>query len=1028
MHRDTSRLESLLTQSAEKTPFAPAIAEWAGDRWIEIDFQTLMLQAKQFSEQLTVTKINPGERIVLLSGNSIQTVVALFGIWIAKATAVLIDPGLPESARVDQLTIADARWIISIAHNRLELQKNKIESTTFLEDCSPDIATLIFTSGTTGDYKAVMLSHANYSYLVPFYRHLAFAKNNCSLSVLPLFHIAGLFCGVLEPLLLGSQIIFFHTVSVDALQAAFLQYRPTVLIGVPRLFELLDQKIQVEMSKKGFFARILCYLTYFLHRFCHINMGKLFFGKIHRQFGGRLKKMLCGSATLSPILQKKFLTYGFEMLLSYGLTETCGPITLGTFAYRWRAGNVGPCIEKKDLMLIEDEIVYKGPALMTGYFRDDVATKQVIQNGYFHTNDLGKLDRFGNLTITGRKKELIVFSDGTKAMPEQIEKYYAQIAGIKEFCVFSIIENQKARAILAFAPEENSDVASIKQKILIRASQLKSPYRISAVFVVDVIPRSNTLKVKRHVLVEKYHASDSCQNQSRNPLNLSPEIENIIKCFKSIMPDKKDDITAEITFAELGIDSLLASQLSEALHHQYRIEINPSLFWFVSSIRELHNLLLSEISPQNMPVINKNYFSDKIAIIAVDCVFPGAPDFNTYWKNSINGKDTITEVPISRWNNKAYYDAYRLAPGKINSPYGGFIALPDHFPAEDFGIKPRIADSMDPRQKILLMQTKRLLRNHDLHGSHTGFFLGTAFPDFMIQAAKQHLPNDINPYSGIGMAEFSLVSRVAYHFGLEGPAILINTACSSSLVAVHQAVRALQAGDCDTAIAGGINLLLSPDISVCLTKGGFLSPDGRCKTFDAEANGYVRSEGCGLVLLKRYEEAVRDNDPILSVILGSSVNQDGASNGITAPNGKSQINCYRTALNEAGLSADKINYIEAHGSGTALGDAIEMKSIQTVYDREKNNPLYVGAVKSSIGHCEAAAGIAGLIKTIGVLQHQHIPLNLHYQKPNPAIDFSHSAVILPNKTLSKNITYAAVSSFGIAGTNAHVVVSVSARL
>src|SRR3990167_3308758 len=342
---------------------------------------------------------------------------------------------------------------------------------------------------------------------------------------------------------------------------------------------------------------------------------------------------------------------------------------------------------------------------------------------------------------------------------------------------------------------------------------------------------------------------------------------------------------------------------------------------------------------------------------------------------------------------------------------------------------------MDPQQKILLMRVKNLLSYDSKNTveswrySNTGLFIGAGFSDFMIQVA-QSVPNDkINPYTGINSADFTLTARVAHCFGLMGPAMIIKTACSSSLVAVHSAVRALQSGDCDAAIAGGINLMLIPQMSICLTKGGFLSPDGKCKTFDKTANGYVRSEGCGLVLLKRLDDAKKAGDTVLATILGSAVNQDGPSHAIFAPNGQAQINCYQAALDEADIHPHQIGLIESHGTGTQLGDAIEMQSIQAVYDldREKENTLYIGAVKSNIGHTESAAGIAGLIKSILALNQQWIPANLHFTNLNSHIHFKNSAIVLPNESFSlknRQLKYAAVSSFGIAGTNAHMILSV----
>lgn len=424
--------------------------------------------------------------------------------------------------------------------------------------------------------------------------------------------------------------------------------------------------------------------------------------------------------------------------------------------------------------------------------------------------------------------------------------------------------------------------------------------------------------------------------------------------------------------------------------------------------------------------------ADSIAIVAVAAVFPDAKNALCFWDNIVQGKNVITEIPASRWDADTFYDAYALAPGKTNSRWGGFIELPSDFPYAAFTIKPRIANEMDPQQKILLMTTQQLLDNYSekehfkkLSSHKTGVFIGAGFPDFMLKKMQACQYEKINPYTGIGMEDFSLSSRIAYHFGFKGPAMVVKTACSSSLVSVHQAVRALQTHDCDAAIAGGISLMLTPMINICLTKGGFLSPDGKCKTFDANANGYVRSEGCGLVLLKRHEDAVRDGDTILSMIIASAINQDGASDGITAPSGEAQAACYQEALERARISPQQINFLEAHGSGTQLGDTIEMHSIQAVYDQKRasDNPLFVGAVKSTLGHCESAAGIAGLLKTMGVLQHQIIPPNLHYHTPNPNISFKHSAVQLPVQMMrfKKPCEYAAVSSFGVAGTNVHMI-------
>ncbi|EKD76877.1 MAG: beta-ketoacyl synthase, partial [uncultured bacterium] len=245
----------------------------------------------------------------------------------------------------------------------------------------------------------------------------------------------------------------------------------------------------------------------------------------------------------------------------------------------------------------------------------------------------------------------------------------------------------------------------------------------------------------------------------------------------------------------MGIDSLLAAQLCDTMNTQLGFSISPTVFWFSQSIHELNHYLLFEKQKMHSSFFSKNT-SDAIAIVALDCVFPGAPDYDSFWKNLVAGKDAITEIPLSRWNNADYYDPYPLAPGKTNSNHGGFIALPTDFPSEHFGIKPRIADAMDPTQKIVLMATQRLLKNNSC--TKTGFYIGAGFPDFMIQSVKNSPLEKTNPYSGVGMSDFSLSARAAYHFDLDGPAMVVKTACSSALTAVHLAMRALQAGDCDS--------------------------------------------------------------------------------------------------------------------------------------------------------------------------------------------------------------------------------------
>lgn len=1051
--QDNIRLEEALEKASFTFLDNTALCEWTGKKWKEITYHTLLKKAQAFSHQLNQHGIQPGERVILSSKNRTGLVVALFGTWLSKATAVLIDPDLPNSTWSELCFKSDSRimlvendrlisaknietckWVVEISDEKYVWHEtNETLSETVFNDCDSEIATLIFTSGTSGEYKGVVLKHQQFVHMAGLYCDFL-PKDSTTITVLPIFHVAGLFCGILQPLLLGARIVFFRLFSADALENAFTQYKPIVIFAVPKLLEILRKKIKLSLSKKNIFVRCVFYsllgVSGLLDKYFNIKIGQKCFRFIYNQFGGKLNKILCGSAALPPSVQAFFLSLGFDVTCAYGLSETCGPISIVSTKNRWHIGSVGRALEKDSLYIASSgEIVYRGKAMMSGYFRDQIATNKIIKNSCLHTGDLGKLDKNGNLYIIGRIKELIIFQDGKKATPEQIEKEYQYIPGIKSCAAFGVVENYKVIAVLAFIPDYKEKTNEIIANIFKVASRLKTPYRISDVLLVEKIPQSSIFKIKRNELASLYF-SEKENNVSIETRKMEDKFLLLLSCFKEAFLDSEIKITLDTTFAELQIDSLEAAQLAQIIGKKLNMDVNPTVFWFTHSIKELYEHLYHQKEKMSFPVKLKNKY-EKIAVIAMDGIFPKATDCETLWKNITAGIDAIIKVPNTRFDIDSYYDPYPLSPGKTNSLYGGFINLGDSFLPSQFGLKPRSVEMMDPQQKILLMQTDRMLApfsNYsfmkDKMNEKTGIYLGVGFPDYMIQSIKETAIEKINAYSGVGMADFSSVGRIAYHFGFQGPAIIIKTACSSSLVSVHQAARALQSGDCDIAIAGGINLVLVPEINVCLTKGGFLSPEGRCKAFDATANGYVRSEGSGLVLLKRYDDAVAAGDNILAVIVGSAINQDGTSNGLTAPSGQAQIACYEAALNSAEIAPSEVSYIEAHGTGTQLGDAIEMASIQHVYskNRHEDNKLYVGAIKTAIGHCESAAGIAGLIKTIDVINHQVIPPNLHFKTLNSEITLDKTTQ-LPTKKIKfeKPCQYAAVSSFGVTGTNAHLI-------
>ena len=423
---------------------------------------------------------------------------------------------------------------------------------------------------------------------------------------------------------------------------------------------------------------------------------------------------------------------------------------------------------------------------------------------------------------------------------------------------------------------------------------------------------------------------------------------------------------------------------------------------------------------------------EPIAIIGMSCRFPGgASNPQKFWELLKNGVDAITEVPDERWSLDSYYHPDPDTPGKMYTRYGGFIEQIDRFDPKFFHISPKEAIHLDPQQRLLLEVSWEAIEYagqnpQDLNGSQTGVFIGICSNDYSQKIFAQD-PETIDAYVASGNVHSTASGRLSYILGLLGPSLAIDTACSSSLVSIHLACSSLRKQECNLALAGGVNLLISPNGSIAFSKARMLSFDGRCKTFDASANGFVRGEGCGIIVLKRLSDAVADQDNILAVIRGTAINQDGHTSGLTVPNGPSQQAVIRKALENGGVEPADITYFEAHGTGTSLGDPIEVGALGTVFGQthSQDQPLCVGSVKTNIGHLEGAAGIAGLMKIVLQLQNQQIVPSLHFKQPNPYINWSELPIKIPTQItpwLTNDKTrMAGVSSFGFSGTNAHIV-------
>ena len=931
------------------------------------------------------------------------------------------------------------------------------------------LALLQYTSGSTATPKGVMVTHANIAHNSECLRR-AFHLGAHSVGVcwLPSFHDMGLIDGVLQPLYTGFPV---HLMA----PSTFIQRPVTWLEAIARLggthcggpnfaYEACllgvtsDQKAGLDLSR---------WETAY-------NGAEPVRRETLESFA--LAFQACG---FRP--RQFYPCYGLaEATLIVTGSEVGGdPVCFAADAARLEQHEVAPAADPADPQVrhlvgcgtpVDDlkvvivdplsrvpvsdavgEVWVQGPSIAAGYWQNRSATVETFEamtadgdGPYLRTGDLGFL-REGELFVTGRIKDLVIIR-GRNHYPQDIESTagasHSTLARGQAAC-FSVDDGDTERLVLLQEVPRTQARTIVADEVLaaIRTAIVDGhevdPWDIMLVPALS-LPKTSSGKLQRGEARRRYLAGDfkvvarrraalsSIPSEDRPAQPADDMAGRLRRLLARTLDLSADSIDPTRPFASFGLDSLTATRLAGQLQEELGRPVSPTLVYDYPTLNALAAYLSGQATAPSEPAAVAS--ADAVAIVGIGCRFPGARGPEAFWRLLCDGVDAVTAVPPGRWDTDLYHPEPGR-PGRFYAARGGFLDAVDTFDAAFFDIAPNEADRMDPQQRMLLETSWEAFEDAgipvaSLAGTATGVFVGLSTSDY--RALQFGAPEWLDHYAGTGNAASVAANRLSYLFDFQGPSLAVDTACSSSLLAVHLAIDSLRRDECRVAIAGGVNLMLTPDLTVVFSQARMLSPDGRCKAFDAGADGYVRGEGCGMVVLKRLSDAVRDGDRVIAVIRGSAANQDGRTNGLTAPNGLSQQRVLRQALTRADVPPSTVQYVEAHGTGTSLGDPIEMHAIRAVYGdpRSHDDPLFVGSVKTNIGHLEAAAGIASLIKAAMSLRARTILPNLHFSRWNPEIALGDTPIRIPTSTAAwpdVAIPRAAVSAFGFGGTNVHVV-------
>lgn len=1015
-------------------------------------------------------KNRSGDRVILFFPAGTAFTESLIGCWYAGAIAVPVPcpkvddldkhlallHSIAEDAEATIVLTTEIyrqaletvvnKEVLVLTSDTINLNTATNYQTTGLTDES--IAYLQYTSGSTSTPKAAIVTHGNLKHsLSQTIKAWHYNKKSITLNWAPHTHVYGLVCGLLVPLYHGSPAIIMA---------------PAAFIQKPILWLKAISKYRASHGGGPNFSYDLCVRDINGTELTELDL-KSWNVAVN---GGEIVQQ----KTLSAFAAK-FHACGFaltQFASTYGMSEVTGAIAT-TYGQRpaneqQRHVSSGKLLAGLHAITVDPEnglpvaageigeIWLSGKSVVLGYWRRPEESSAVFnaqvpgdQRHYFKTGDLGFISA-NKLYLTGRLKEVMVIY-GKKYYPLDFEITIAETLNQFQLnvpqIVFSTNIAGQEKIIVVQELDPNSDSA-LRQSI--QDAIHHSLMRHHGVDVHEVIltptgaiPRTGSGKLQRRKCQQAFEAqtltklhADKCPQNTVvvNNDGLKTQFNALVAKVLQLEPNQID---LHIPISRYAFDSINIIQLVSLLNKHYRLNLSPAALYEYATLAAFYADVLANQAEAAVFTTSQQH-SDActdIAIIGMSGAFPQAADVDALWDNLYQAKDCISEIPASRWDWR-----------NLTVQWGGFMERVDQFDASFFNISPREAELIDPQQRLFLQTVWKTIEDagytsNAIAAIKTGLFVGVFNHDY----AELLQQNEVmDAYLTTGTMNSMIANRISYFLNLRGPSEAIDTACSSSLVAIHQAVNAIVQGDCELAIAGGVNTLLTPTSFISAHKAGMLSEDGHCKTFDKQANGYVRGEGVGAILLKKLTNALEDGDHIYGVIKGTAINHGGHANSLTAPNPHAQAEVIVAACNRAQVPVNSINYIETHGTGTPLGDPIEINGLKKAFQqlaKEQNlaelphGYCGLGSVKTHIGHLESAAGVTGVIKILLSMHHELVPANLHLQELNPYIEIKDSPFYILEqsmpwpKTPEQSPRRAGVSSFGFGGANAHVILEES---